>query len=80
MACAALTGPTPYRLVRPGAMSPGDGQQLGAVVLQLPPGLGERERRAADPGLPDGLLTAGRSRQLTPGRRHASRVPETGPA
>ena len=48
MAWAALTGPTPYRLVSPGAMSPGDGQQLSAVVPQLLPGLADRERETPD--------------------------------
>jgi hypothetical protein len=47
----------------------GDGQQPGAVVLQLAPGLGERERQAAGPGLPDGLLAAGMTRDLAVGKR-----------
>jgi hypothetical protein len=44
MAWAALTGPTPYRLVRPGAMSIDDDQQMGAVASELAPGPGIYER------------------------------------
>ena len=69
MACAALTGPAPYRLVRPGSDVPGDGQQLAAVVLELLSALAERERQAAHLSLPDGLLTAGVNRELTVGER-----------
>ena len=43
-----------------------DGQQLGPVVLELAPGLAQRERQAADLGLADGLLAAGISGQFGP--------------
>jgi hypothetical protein len=46
-----------------------DGQQLGAVVLELPSALAERERQAADLSLPDGLLAAGMNTELTAGER-----------
>jgi hypothetical protein len=44
-----------------------DGQQLGAVVLEITPGLAEYQRQAADLGLADGLLAAGMSGQVTAG-------------
>ena len=46
-----------------------DGEQLGAVVLELPPGLAERFGQAADLGLADGLLAAGLSGQVPAGQR-----------
>jgi hypothetical protein len=52
----------------PGSEILDDGQQLGAVVLELVPGLVQRQRQAGDLGLPDGLLTAGARGQVPPGQ------------
>jgi Putative transposase DNA-binding domain len=63
------------RADRPGVVPAGetggdvidDGQQLGAVVLELLPGLAEREREAPDLAVADGLLAAGTGGQVTSG-------------
>jgi len=45
-----------------------DGQQLGAVVPELLPGLAQRERQAADLGLPDRMLAGRAGARFTPGQ------------
>jgi hypothetical protein len=67
MACAALAGPMPNRLVRPGD-GVDDGQQPGMAAGELVPGLVQRGREAADPGLAGGLLAPGIGGQLAPGQ------------
>ena len=54
-----------------------------AVVLELAPGLAQREREAGDLGLADGLLAAGLSGQFAPGQDGKGRLaqgPAGGPA
>jgi hypothetical protein len=68
MACAALTGPTPWWLVGD------DGQQPAAVVFELAPGLDEGVRHAADLGLADRVLTAGMSWEFPPGEGDEGRL------
>ena len=68
MAWAALTGPIAIAAGEAGGEVIGDGQQLGAVVLELAPGLGQRERQAGDLSLADGVLTTGPAGQFTPGQ------------
>jgi hypothetical protein len=54
---AALIGPMPYRLVRPGAMSSTMASNWVGLSFELLPGLAEGECETADLGLADGLLT-----------------------
>jgi hypothetical protein len=56
IAWAALTGPTPKRLVRPENDVIDDGRPLGAVVVELLPGLAQGQCRATDLGLADSML------------------------
>lgn len=53
---------------QPGSDVIDDGQQLGVVVLEWGPGLGQRLRQAADFNVPDSLLAAGSCGQPAPGQ------------
>src|SRR5512132_942300 len=62
MAWAALTGPMPRRSINPGTRSLTMVCSWGAVGLELAGGLAQGERGAAELGVPDGVLAAGRAR------------------
>jgi hypothetical protein len=56
----------------------GDGLQLGAVVLELLPGLAYCEHETADLGLTDGVLAAGVSGDLACGQPGKGRLSQGG--
>ena len=79
MACAALTGPTPRRSVRPGARSLTMACSWARLVLSARGTIAEGEGKTADLGVPHGLLTAGLARCPAPGKVGEDGVSERAP-
>lgn len=68
MAWAALTGPTPNRLVRPGAMSSTMASSWARLSRSCCQAWPSAKREAADLAIADGLLPARTGAQFTPGQ------------